>query len=50
MSDIKIIKRPGLIMVDVTGESFLWNMVRKMVRILLNVGKGEMRLNEVKNF
>lgn len=48
VSDIKIIKRPGLIMVDVTGESFLWNMVRKMVRILLNVGKGEMGLNEVK--
>ena len=36
--------------VDVVGESFLWNMVRKMVALLLSVGKGEIELGDVKNF
>ncbi|MFA0832396.1 MAG: tRNA pseudouridine(38-40) synthase TruA [Methanobacterium formicicum] len=34
-------------LVDVEGESFLWNMVRKMVTILLSVGKHEMGIEEV---
>ena len=32
------------IFVDVYGESFLWNMIRKMMRIFLFVGKEEMEL------
>jgi tRNA pseudouridine38-40 synthase len=48
VNDVKILEKHGLILVDVEGESFLWNMVRKMVRILLNVGTGEMKPNNVK--
>jgi tRNA pseudouridine38-40 synthase len=33
--------------VDVVGESFLWNMVRKMVAVLLSVGKAELELEDV---
>lgn len=38
------------LMVDVVGESFLWNMVRKMVAVLLSVGKGEFEVEEVESF
>lgn len=37
-------------LVDVIGESFLWNMVRKMVAVLLGVGKGELEVEQVKKF
>jgi len=37
------------IFIDVYGESFLWNMIRKMMRIFLFVGKKEMEIEEVKN-
>lgn len=32
---------------DIYGESFLWNMVRKMMRVFLDVGLGKMELDEV---
>jgi tRNA pseudouridine38-40 synthase len=37
-------------LVDVVGESFLWNMVRKMVAVLLSVGKGELEVEDVQRF
>ena len=36
--------------VDVIGESFLWNMVRKMVAVLRSVGRGELDVEEVEKF
>ena len=38
------------IFVDVYGESFLWNMIRKMMRIFLLVGKNKMNPEEVEKF
>ena len=38
------------IFVDVYGESFLWNMIRKMMRIFLLVGKNKMDVEEVEKF
>jgi len=35
------------IFVDIYGESFLWNMIRKMMRIFLLVGKNQMDVEEV---
>jgi tRNA pseudouridine38-40 synthase len=35
------------IFVDIYGESFLWNMVRKMMRVFIDVAAGEMDLDEV---
>ena len=35
------------IFVDIYGESFLWNMVRKMMRVFVDVAKGKMTLDEV---
>lgn len=39
---IKLTEEQDLIQFDVVGESFLWNMVRKMVSILQMVGRGEL--------
>lgn len=35
------------IFVDIYGESFLWNMVRKMMRVFVDVALGKMELGEV---
>ena len=35
------------IFVDIYGESFLWNMVRKMMRVFVDVAVGKMDLDEV---
>ncbi len=35
------------IFVDIYGESFLWNMVRKMMRVFVDVAIGKMDLEEV---
>ena len=36
------------IFVDIYGESFLWNMVRKMMRVFVDVAIGKMDLTDVK--
>ena len=35
------------IVVDIYGESFLWNMVRKMMRVFVDVAGGKMTLDDV---
>jgi tRNA pseudouridine38-40 synthase len=35
---------------DVKGESFLWNMVRKIITVLINVGRGEIEINDITEF
>ena len=39
----------GHIIVDVKGESFLWNMVRRMSRALNMVGEGECEPEDIKS-
>lgn len=36
------------IFVDIYGESFLWNMVRKMMRVFLDVNYGKLTLDDVR--
>ncbi len=47
-----VVVSPGkqVCIVDVVGESFLWNMVRKMIAVLLSVGKGELEVDDVRRF
>jgi tRNA pseudouridine38-40 synthase len=45
---IKITQNNKVIVFDVVGRSFLWNMVRKMVKILTMIGKGDMLIDEIK--
>jgi tRNA pseudouridine38-40 synthase len=49
--DVVISKNPDKkslkLYIDVFGESFLWNMVRKMMKVFYEVGHGDMDLNTV---
>ncbi|WP_461462933.1 tRNA pseudouridine(38-40) synthase TruA [Methanobrevibacter sp.] len=38
------------IFIDVYGESFLWNMVRKMMRVFLDYSMGKLTLDDVNNY
>ncbi|MDR1820682.1 MAG: tRNA pseudouridine(38-40) synthase TruA [Methanobrevibacter sp.] len=38
------------IYIDVFGESFLWNMVRKMMAVFCNVGKGKLNIEDVTDY
>lgn len=42
VDDICVEKKGHIISIDVWGESFLWNMVRKMVKPILEVGNGKL--------
>lgn len=48
IDEIKLTKENKLILVDITGESFLWNMVRKMMFALTQVGKGKEKPSYIK--
>ncbi|MHA1230040.1 MAG: tRNA pseudouridine(38-40) synthase TruA [Candidatus Helarchaeota archaeon] len=42
--------KDGLLVIDVIGESFLYEMVRRIVGVLLAVGRGELNTHEIKNY
>lgn len=46
--DIEMDVETNVIVFKVVGESFLWNMVRKMVTSLIRVGKGELEIEDIK--
>lgn len=45
--DMNLSVEDNLLIFKVEGESFLWNMVRKMVTSLLLVGKGKLELSDI---
>ncbi len=45
--DINVTVDDGVIRVDVVGESFLWNMIRKIVTVLLSVSLGELKSDDI---
>lgn len=47
---IKIKEKNESVQIEVVGESFLWNMVRKIVTVLLMVGKVEIELDELHDY
>ncbi|WP_295722369.1 tRNA pseudouridine(38-40) synthase TruA [uncultured Methanobrevibacter sp.] len=40
----------GPIFIDIFGENFLWNMVRKIIRVILDVNYGNLDLKDIDNF
>lgn len=48
VKELKVSRMGRFIIIDVVGESFLWNMVRKMVMVIIMAGRGEMEENEIK--
>lgn len=49
IDNIKISKKNDITIIDVVGESFLWNMVRKIASVLFLVGNSELNINEIQN-
>lgn len=47
VKELKVSQNKMFTIIDVVGESFLWNMVRKMVKVITTVGKEEMDKKEV---
>lgn len=45
--DMKMDVKDNILIFNVVGESFLWNMVRKMVTSLIRVGKGELEIKDI---
>ncbi len=50
IDEITIEQQQNSIQIDVVGESFLWNMVRKMVTVLLDVGYGLIQPEEIDQY
>ncbi len=45
--EVTVRKTADTLVFDVIGESFLWNMVRKMVKVLVLIGREKMSLKEL---
>jgi tRNA pseudouridine38-40 synthase len=50
IDNIEISKDDDILTIDVIGESFLWNMVRKIANVLLMVGNDELGIDELQKF
>jgi tRNA pseudouridine38-40 synthase len=48
VKSLEVSQNKGLTIVDVVGESFLWNMVRKMVKVLTMIGNDEIGEGDIK--
>jgi tRNA pseudouridine38-40 synthase len=48
--EIRVVNDDDVIILDVIGESFLWNMIRKMVTVLLNVFNGELKPDRIYDY
>ena len=44
---VDVTEEGALVLIRVTGSHFLWRMVRRMVGVLVRVGTGELRQNDV---
>ena len=50
IENIQIKKEDELILVRITGSHFLWKMVRRIVGVLVEIGRGNMTKSDLKNF
>ncbi len=50
LTKIEIRETPDRIMIHITGSHFLWKMVRRMVGVLVEVGRGRMPVETVEMF
>jgi tRNA pseudouridine38-40 synthase len=50
IEDVQIKTDGDLILIRITGSHFLWKMVRRMVGVLVEVGRGKLTENDIKYF
>ncbi len=48
VEEVELVEAGDLILVRVAGSHFIWKMVRRMVGVLVEVGRGGMKVDEVK--
>ena len=49
IDSISVIKEKNLITIDFKAQSFLWHMVRRIVKAVMDTTKGKLNLHDVKN-
>jgi tRNA pseudouridine38-40 synthase len=50
IEQVEVGEDDGLVLIRVTGSHFLWKMVRRMVGVLVNIGRGELHATDVDRF
>jgi tRNA pseudouridine38-40 synthase len=50
IEDIRLKKEGGIILIRITGSHFLWKMVRRMVGVLAEAGRGKLSEADIKIF
>jgi tRNA pseudouridine38-40 synthase len=50
IEEIKIETSGDLILIRITGSHFLWKMVRRMIGVLTEIGRGKMKRNDLQFF
>jgi len=50
VENIEISLKEDLLLIDVVGESFLWNMVRKIATVLFMVGSKQLDIDDIQKF
>jgi tRNA pseudouridine38-40 synthase len=50
IEDVSVAEHGGLVLVRIAGSHFLWKMVRRMVGVLVEVGRGGLHVRDVEGF
>ena len=50
IEDVQLKEEGDLILIRITGSHFLWKMVRRMVGVLVEVGRGNLTVKDIKYF
>jgi tRNA pseudouridine38-40 synthase len=50
IEEIQIKEEGSLILIRIVGSHFLWKMVRQMVGVMAEIGRGKMEMKEIQNF
>lgn len=50
IEDIALVEHGGLVLVRIVGSHFLWKMVRRMIGVLVEVGRGGLTEQDVEGF
>ncbi|GAB4135633.1 MAG: tRNA pseudouridine(38-40) synthase TruA [Ignavibacteriales bacterium] len=50
ISDVSLTEKGDLIVIRIVGSHFLWKMVRRIVGVLVETGRGNFSIKDIKNF
>jgi tRNA pseudouridine38-40 synthase len=50
LEKIEIVRHGALILIRITGSHFLWKMVRQIVGVMVEIGRGKLSLNDLKGY